>query len=437
MSDTPKKNEPKHNGPVTPPAKASTDNFKLDLSDGMLATGAVRKPGRADPYPTGSFQPKKEYLTEKERKQAEKEHRKRNRIKAGKNKWVFRIVWLVMVLLISFTCATYLLDGAFDFLGTKRPESIAQVNIPENVTQEQLVDILYSSGTIKRRDFFDIYVTLTAQERLEDIQSGQHEVSTNLDYEGLLNTLMGGESDRTVITLVFPEGTNALGIAEILAENGFGTKEEALAAMQLTEFSNYSMVTDITDVDQRPYPLEGYLFPDTYNFYDTDDYETIYGKMLDNTRSKLSVIRSKIEESGMTLDEVLTLASIIQREAADRTDMYKVSAVLNNRMKFGAQYDIFRLECDATMYYPYRTPEEAGPDYNTTRQSPYNTYMVEGLPVGPICNPGVDAIYAALSPSEEQAQALYFCHDEDGNAYYADNVWEHEQNLVLAGLVDY
>ena len=143
-------------------------------------------------------------------------------------------------------------------------------------------------------------------------------------------------------------------------------------------------------------------------------------------------LQEQIANSGMSMDEVLTLASIIQMEAADADDMYLVSSVLHNRLENGAQYDIYTLDCDSTMYYPYRTKEQVPEDQRETFVSTYNTYNLGGLPAGPICNPGLDAVKAALNP--ESTNYYYFCHDAEGNAYYARTSSEHEQNLVKAGL---
>ena len=145
---------------------------------------------------------------------------------------------------------------------------------------------------------------------------------------------------------------------------------------------------------------------------------------------KLFELRQK---KGMTLDQLLTLASIIQAEAANKDDMYNVSSVLNNRLQYGDQYDIFHLDCDSTTYYPYRNKDAVPADKRETYKSTYDTYTIEGLPAGPICNPGLDAIDAALNPND--TAYFYFCHNpETGEAYYAETPAGHEANLEKAGL---
>ncbi|MEG1426563.1 MAG: endolytic transglycosylase MltG, partial [Oscillospiraceae bacterium] len=139
-----------------------------------------------------------------------------------------------------------------------------------------------------------------------------------------------------------------------------------------------------------------------------------------------------ITSSQMSMDQIITLASIIQAEAADTGDMYKVSAVLHNRLDRGGEAGTPRLQCDSTIYYPYKNKEDAPAGY----ESSYNTYEIQGLPEGAICNPGIDAIKAALNPDPENADSFYFCHSADGTAYYASTAEGHQENLQAAGLND-
>ena len=159
------------------------------------------------------------------------------------------------------------------------------------------------------------------------------------------------------------------------------------------------------------------------------------GKLLTNFKNRVSDLEDKITASGMTLDQVIVLASIIQREAANVNDMGDVSAVLHNRLNFGGEYGIYRLECDSTTFYPYKRAEDV-PETGALSYGDYDTYQIQGLPAGAICNPGLDAIEAALEPNTEgdAAYYLYFCHAADGTAYYATNADDHEYNKQLAGL---
>ena len=159
--------------------------------------------------------------------------------------------------------------------------------------------------------------------------------------------------------------------------------------------------------------------------------------MINNCQNRFSKeMRDRATEMGYTIDEILTLASIVQAEANGEDDMGMVAGILLNRLEDGASHDIYRLECDSTTFYPYRSQSQVPEEERETYVSRYDTYTIEGLPPGPICNPGLQAINAVLWPSEDSEGMYYFCHDADGNAYYASTWSEHQQHLEEAGLLD-
>ncbi len=428
---------PDDNRRVTPNPRG-TGSFKLNLDERERATGSITPPRQdRERGSHGDSSYNKAYATEEERKAEKKAHKKRNRLKARKNKRIFSLVWLCMVLLLSFTLASYLIGGSNDFFAVGRVEGTAEVAVPENVTAEELADILYERGAIKKKEFFSLYCKITAD--MEYFEPGTYQVGTNLDYEDLINTLQGGNEAREVVTVTFPEGVTALQAAKLLEDNEVCTQEEFLQALN-GDFTNYEEIAAMGDVSGKYYKLEGYLFPDTYDFWKGEEIESVVGKMLNNFHEKMSnSVLALIEQSGYSMDQIITMASIIQNEAANESDMYDVSAVIHNRLDFGAENDIFFLECDSTTYYPYKNEEEI-PQTGALPYGNYNTYSngVSGLPAGAICNPGMDAIQAALKPSTDDGASswLYFCHAEDGTAYYASTSWEHEENLIEAGLVE-
>lgn len=416
------------------PPRTTTENFQLDLKEEDLATGQIElQRERANTGQTELVTTNKIYYTEKERKQQEKAHKKRNRIKAGKNKRVFSLVWFLMVLLVSFTFASFLISGSNDLFAVNRSDGIKEVVMPENVTTEQLAKILSENGVVDSEFFFNLYCSVTAKGKVEYIKPGAYKIGTSMDYEEIINALMSGDTDREYLELVFTEGMNAMDIANKLVENDFcETQKEALDAMNEELYNDYKIVTDMKNKDLLYYQLEGVLFPDTYQFYTDDSLQTIYQKMINNCQNRMEVVADAMADSSMTEQEIIILASIIQKEAANKADMYKVSAVLHNRLEWGAENGVPMLQCDSTIFYPYKTKKDL-PEGMEEYESRYNTYAITGLPVGAICNPGIDAIKAALMP-EEDSKALYFCHAADGTAYYADTAEQHQENLVLAGL---
>ena len=436
------RNRDKKQGEAAPPPpneRVSTGNFKLNIDENLLATGPIDMPQDNKRNQT-SFETvplsRKIYYTEKEKKQEKKEHKKRNKLKARKNKRVFSLMWILMVLLVSFTFASYLITGSNDFFAIGRPEGNVEVVVPEGeITEKSLSEILVKARVINKAEFFELYCKFTAD--MDYFRAGVFKLRTNMDYEDIINTLQGSEA-REEVTVTFPEGLTALEVADLLEENEVCGRKEFLEALNSDKFDRYEDIAEINNTNGRYFKLEGYLFPDTYRFYKKDSVESVIGKFLSNFEAKISDvsdIRKAVEESDMTLDEIVILASIIQREAADTKDMYLVSAVLNNRLEWGANYNVFTLGCDATMFYPYKTRDDIPAGTDSSTYGNYDTYEISGLPSGAICSPSEDAIRAALFPSEDGSAYLYFCHSSDGKAYYATNEYQHNENLYAAGLL--
>lgn len=415
-----------------------TGNFKVNIDERELA-GEYRGESRpreraAESYAIGDTG---YYSTDPNDKEERKNHRKRNRLKARKNKRVFRIVWICMVLLAAFTLSSYLIGGANDFFAVGRNEGTTEVELPEKVDAAELARLLYARGAIAKPEFFELYSKVTVDD-WDYFQKGKYEIGTNLDYEDILNRLQGGNESRELVTVTFPEGSNALEIGNLLEESEVCTQAEFLKALGDLDLSGYDMIAALGDVSRRYFPPEGYLFPDTYDFWKGEELESVVGKLLYNFQNRMSdTMEKQVEQSGFTLDQIVVLASMIQAEAADSSDMFRVSAVLHNRLDYGWEYDIYALQCDSTIFYPYRTEDDI-PETGALPYGRYNTYEIDGLPAGAICNPGLEAINAALNPSTEEGADswLYFCHDADGNAYYASNEEDHLHNRRLAGLDD-
>lgn len=421
-------------------APERSGNFQVNIDRRELMTGPIEQPRprrQPDQYPEPPSM-RKAQLTDKELRAEKKAHRKRNRVKARKNKRIFRIVWVCMVLLVSFTLSSYLIGGSNDFFGAGRPEGAADVTIPEGeLTEDQLADILYKAGIIKKPEFFSLYCKIKGD--IDRFSPGTRlQVGTNMDYEAIISTLEGSGETREVVKVAFPEGSTALQIANLLEENEVCKAQDFLTELNSGDYSNYDEIAALgPDTGNRYYTLEGYLFPDTYEFYKGEDLEDVIGKFLWNFHNKLSGrLKEKVDASGMTMDQVVILASIIQAEAAGTMDMFNVSAVLHNRLSFGADYGIYNLECDSTSFYPYKNQREMEELGGTLSHGAYDTYQVQGLPAGAICNPGLDALNAAVKPNDsgDASRYLYFCHSEEGVAYYATNAEDHEYNKEMAGI---
>lgn len=375
----------------------------------------------------------------------------RKKQKSKANTYLFRTVWIIMVVFISILFTKYILVGINDMLAIDREESTVTIEIPANPNAYTVARVLSDSHVIKNESFFRVYSFLTRSNK--KFTQGEFEVKTNMDYEEIINYIQSQVNRIDVINIMFPEGYNVLQYADLLESNGVCNAKDFLNACNSNDFDDeYSFIKEISNADQRYYKLEGYLFPDTYKFYKGEDPKYTIERFLNNYEDKI-IQKKKVEgydskisiedqakEAGMSMNDLLTLASVIQAEAANEEDMYKVSSVLHNRLKTVGndgmnkylESGLNKLSCDSTIWYPYKSKDELPQDIKNTFKSRYNTYSIIGLPPGAICNPGLTAIDAALHPKD--TDYYYFCHSSEKVAYYASTINEHNTNLVKAGL---
>ena len=232
-----------------------------------------------------------------------------------------------------------------------------------------------------------------------------------------------------VVRLTFPEGSTIAQIAQILGDSGVCSAEEFMAAANdPASLEGFSL--EIPEAENRAFLLEGYVFPDTYEFYRSESAASALKRFLKNTEIKLANIGTRCAELGYTTDEILIIASIIQEEAGDPAEMGKVSSVIHNRLD---SRSFPKLQCDVATFYlkDYVRPYVTESRYNKL-VGLYNTYECEGLPAGPITNVGMEAINAALYP--EDTDYYYFITDQNGEYIYAETFSQHKENCRKAGL---
>lgn len=233
---------------------------------------------------------------------------------------------------------------------------------------------------------------------------------------------------RRTVTLSFAEGRSLTEIFKILDEYEVADFDELMETAATYDYSYYPLVAKIPSDPNRCFKLEGYLYPSTYEFYTNSKPQDAIGKFLRGSKSNITEqMMAQASALGYTMDEVLTVASIVEKEGGKSSEVAKIAAVIYNRLEAG-----MKLQMDSSIYYIERhvKPYLTG-DINRYN-SYYNTYKCKALPAGPICNPGLKTINAALNPAD--VDYLYFCHDENANYYYAETYEEHLENLKLAGL---
>ena len=298
---------------------------------------------------------------------------------------------------------------------------------PENRSYSDIIDILKENKLIKRKLFCKLFVKYRGFDD-EEYLSGNYYLNRKMGVEGMLKDLMVAPVTADTITLSFPEGWTIQQIVEKLEKNEVCDSARLYAAIKSSTYDKYKFISDITDNKSRYLKLEGYLFPDTYDFYVGADANYVIKKFLDNFDKKWEDgYDARAEKLGCTRDQIITIASIIQKEAADADQMKLISSIIHNRLKDSANYPT--LGCDSTAIYisNYVTPV-VGENQGKLLYDFYDTSAVKGLPPGPICNPGMDAIKAALYP--EDTNYYFFAHDKSGNIYTASTLNEHRNNLV-------
>ena len=234
-----------------------------------------------------------------------------------------------------------------------------------------------------------------------------------------------------VVRITFREGLNIHETADLLQFNGVVNKSDFFESCDSKDLREEFQFLNGESKDKY-FSLEGYLFPDTYDFLKNENPISVIRKFLNNFKEKTKNL--KIPEE-FSLEQIISIASFLESESP-LNDGAKISSVIHNRIgtvknggksKFG-ENGLNYLQLDSTMYYPYRSKEETPANF----KSKYNTYEIKGYPPGPVCSPGLKFIIDAVNP--EKTDYFYFCNDKNGNTYFAQTYAEHCENLKLAGL---
>ena len=288
---------------------------------------------------------------------------------------------------------------------------------------------LEDAGLIRNRSVFKYYCDFAGMS--QKIQVGSYAIRKDMTMTEIADLLTTGDGNPLVRNITLIPGETVEDFAARMVKNGvFESADAFLAACRDGKaYREYYYIQDVLTSGQpekRKYVLEGYLSPNTYEVYVTATEDDIIRKLLSQTEAVFTVEnQERAEELGMTMDQVLTLASLIEKEAKE-SDFARVSAVFHNRLKEG-----MKLESDVTIHYITGVRKMALADSDLAVNSPYNTYQVKGLPLGPICNPSPAAIRAALYPegSMIQEKYLYFCakEPESGELYFSKTLDQHRR----------
>lgn len=244
-----------------------------------------------------------------------------------------------------------------------------------------------------------------------------------MGLEGYLTEFKEIQKTDETVTLIFPEGWTIYQMFDRLDKFGVCSKDKLIASLKGTTFE-YDFVSKIPQNSSRTFTLEGYFYPETYEFYENSDPNSVIRKFLSESDKRWTdEYQAQADKLGYTRDEIMIIASIIQREAANTEQMGQISSVIHNRLNHAVSWPT--LGCDSTENYikTYIAPNDPA---SVNYEMPYNTYYSQGLPPGPICNPGDDAIKAALFPDD--TDYYFFRHDKYGKIYMAKTQLEHDEN---------
>ena len=386
-----------------------------------------------------------QYLAEK--KKRAKKIKTKNRHKRTFAHILAGVLLSVFIVSVSAFLAVYIIKSALDFTGIGKTYCQAQIYISEDSTVDEISKDLATLGIITMPDVFAFYTKISDAE--DDFIKGTFTVDTTMSYSTLLMNLQTVSTINQTATIQITEGMTIYEIAEIFEENLICRADDFLAECKELE-QTYKFQKRMEDEPLKFYQMEGYVFPDTYEFYiipqlednseiDTREYaKDALDSIYQNFNNKItSRFYSRMNELNMTLDEVITLASVVQREADSVENMGLVASAFMNRLN---NSDVFpRLESDVTTLYVTERikPNMPSSEYSKNKAmfDAYDTYECDGIPVGPICNPGLDAIKAVLYAPE--SNYYYFCaHPETMEMYFAETISEHEENLRICGLDD-
>ncbi|MEY8387757.1 endolytic transglycosylase MltG [Oscillospiraceae bacterium 38-13] len=350
--------------------------------------------------------------------------RKRRRRRRRMNPFLFILLHLTFVALASalLGCGGWLLFSDFcSFNRSAFPVAEKVVEVSAEDTVDTIADKLAAAGLIEYKWFFKLYANVTNAE--EEIGMGSYTLNTDMDYHALVAGMrsVSGSMNEDTVRVTIPEGYTVAKTIELLAKNGVNTEAALTEAAQKADF-DYSFIDNESEDISR---LEGYLFPDTYDFYVGEKPANALNRLIKNFNSKIDdELLAASEARGYDLHKVITIASLIERETAGGDQAY-IASVIYNRLdgpgdKAGTNG---LLQVDASLLYGLPDHEGGITQSDLEADTPYNLYKYKGLPPTPIANPGWNAIEAALQP--EETDYYYYALGKDGQHHFFATYNEH------------
>lgn len=337
----------------------------------------------------------------------------------------FATMYIIAVIGVSILLACIGWIAANDVLALNKEEHSVTLTITKEDSFNDVVKMLKKNDLIEYKSLFKLFAALT--HGADKVVPGTYTLDTDMDYRALISGMSINSATKAEITVTIPEGYTTRQIFQLLEDKGVSTVEE-LTKVAAEHDYNFSFLKDIPLGDAAR--LEGFLYPDTYQFYTPHSALYVINKMLVNFDSKYTQsLRDRVQKSGYSLRELLTIASMIEKET-DGSDRAKIASVIYNRLNNPRASTVGFLQIDATLAYINggKVPTAADKEID----SPYNTYKYKGLPAGPISNPGLSAIEAALKP--ERTGYFYYALGDDKVHHYFTGYNEMQRFLATQKL---
>ncbi len=344
-------------------------------------------------------------------------------------------VFLVLVLLAVAAAGFVFFDYTGDVKGGKGDSEKITVSVAKGSGANAVAGVLAENGIVKNEIYFKLYAK---QNPIENLQYGDFTLSADMSYEDIVKELTTVKNMRETVSITVFEGSTIIKISKIVEAAGFCTAQEFIDVVENTDWSQFKFYQYVEDDVNKPFKMEGFLYPETYDFYPEATAYEIAEKMLGHFDSLITdEMYAQMAQQGFTLQDVVTVASYVEEEAGDPINQPDVAAVFLNRLKEGSPFP--KMESDVSYYYMREQIEPylgVGRDQSPVEmQQAVNTYLCEGIPVTPVSSPSITAIQAVLNPTPDSPY-YFFLTDLTGKYYYAET-WEgHTQNIATMKAVN-
>ncbi|MBQ7116635.1 MAG: endolytic transglycosylase MltG [Clostridia bacterium] len=360
-------------------------------------------------------------------------------------------VCIIFISILTVTASTVAMTTINDILVIDKSGSDDYISVyipPEATEYEQVFEIIKDAGLIKQPLVTNIFCKFRHYDEVRRLNSeteqyetvrikyspGTYFLNSEMGIESILEEIMVSSSGyKDTVRLTFPEGWTIAQIFRKIEKYGVCEADKLYANLDIIG-DQYEFISKIEASNGRYLDAEGYLFPDTYDFFIGENAGSVLKKLFNNFESKWKDEYAKrLKELDMSLDDIINIASVIQREAKDVSQMDVISSVIHNRLRESATYPTIGMNSTKDYILSLKEFNVLSDFYYNLYLNSYNTYSSEGLPPGPICNPGAAAIRAALYPDD--TDYYFFCHNDTGDIFLAKTYSEHQANTekVLYG----